>query len=149
MLPQERRARVPPALARRPVRRLLLELAEPGVEAEHHREVIGLRGRRLPEGAPEAGDPVRRLATHHPLGTQVDGGIRVELEEEQLAVRGAPGQRPEIQEVGDRLQLGMRRLGESAQGAEELRPHAAGYSWRSAWAPATAVGAAGPERGSR
>ena len=53
--------------------------------------MIGLRGRRATQRAPEPRQAISRFAPHHTLGTDVHRRVRIELEKEHIAVLGRRG----------------------------------------------------------
>src|SRR6266508_309589 len=95
-------------------------LTDCGVEAEQSGEVVGLGGWDEAERAPEAGNPVPRLASEHRLVSEVDRGVGIEVELEELGVldRGRAAGEPE--RTCDGPALRRERLGENAESAEEL-----------------------------
>ena len=118
MLPQVGLANLQPAVASLGV---LTPLTELGVEGEHHGEVIRLSwGGSSPKTRQKPGHPVAGFAPEHAAGVQVDRGVGVELEGEEVGVLGGVRQLAEPQKVGEGAQLRPRRLHQRAEAAEDL-----------------------------
>lgn len=75
--------------------------------------MVGLGWGSLLENAPESGDPVASFAPQHPLGAKVDGGIRVQLKQEEVVVIDGIRWSAESEQLCDAGRLATRRLGES------------------------------------
>ena len=90
MLPEEGLAALAAQHPARSGRLPGLGVRELRVQAQQRGQVIRLVGSLPAQRAPEARHPVGGLAPQHPVRADVEGGERIQLEEEELGVLGRP-----------------------------------------------------------
>src|SRR5918912_1920257 len=110
MLPQKSLARIAPTRASPLIAFLYFKLDQTRVQRQHHREMIWLCRRRLSERTPESGHAVTRLASDHPFASEIDGGVRIKLEDESFGVLVSSRQLSKLQRFGHARGLHCRRF---------------------------------------
>jgi hypothetical protein len=119
MLVQQRGTGLPPQHPARPGRFLVLRLDQGRVQTEQRGEMVRVGRYGQPQRVPEPGYPVGGLTAQHALGAQVDRGERDQLHDERFGPHRTVrlGQFEQAGQPGVRR---ARRLGEHAEGAEQL-----------------------------
>ena len=92
--------------------------------------MVGLRRRLELERAPEAGDAIPRLASQHALVAEVDRGVGVELQQEEVAELRGVGQRAELEQARQPSVALDGRLDQGRQSTDQLhRPMLPDSPW--------------------